>query len=305
MEIRLKFVWFVSSALLALVAADCTKFEFNKYDVDNYTEGINPYTTERPEYRVTPLVNCTAELAQNDGGDSSTCSFHRYSMGLIAHPRAVNETYIGHNYVMEEYLHVDPATEAHLLSLVQAANPPNITSGNLNATIVMNFTTNVDDQPDIPYKYTAFYGFTPTYICWNGTLAGCNSTDGLEGARIQACGLQWLDDKQYLLPPGQQKYKGRLSPLMIDGFLSFYQDYTHVHGSLADASADPWPTYDELAGNATVNQMDNETTGQVGGDDDDNDNGDSDDDKSSASIVDLSFFAFMGLATFVAISNCL
>ena len=83
MEIQLNFFLLISSALLALVSSECTKFEFNPDDRDEYSQGTNPYVVAREMYRVSTVVNCTSQLAQSVGGDDNdTCGFHRYSMGL-------------------------------------------------------------------------------------------------------------------------------------------------------------------------------------------------------------------------------
>ncbi|TGJ82785.1 hypothetical protein E0Z10_g5965 [Xylaria hypoxylon] len=287
MEIRLKFVLIISSALLALVTGECTTFEFNASD-HHYNVHPNPYTVQRERYRVSAVVNCTSQLAQSDGGtNSSTCGFHRYPMGLTTHSRAENWTFITPKETLIVNLAVDAATRAHIFSLVQAANPPNITSADFNATIVMNFTANPDTEPDLLPNESGFYGYTPTFICWNGTLSGCNSSDGLEGARIQACGLKWIDDTQYLLPTGQQQYAGRPTCFRVAQFAGYFT------ASTDDISLDPWPTYDELAGNATVNQ--NATANEMG-----DDNG-----ESSAWIKDVSFLTLMVLVGCSAIANCL
>ena len=84
--IRLRSVLAIGAALLVSVAGKCTNFNF---DVDAEPFAVeDPYTNPYPKYsgghfRVTPMVNCTAELAQSQGGNGSTCSFHRYAMGLI------------------------------------------------------------------------------------------------------------------------------------------------------------------------------------------------------------------------------
>ncbi|RWA06022.1 hypothetical protein EKO27_g9077 [Xylaria grammica] len=267
MRTRLKLV---GSALLALVAGECTNFELAAEDHDSYVHLTNPYNLNRDVFRVSALVDCTSEIAQSEGGaDSTTCGFHRYSMGLITHPRFENWTYVARNNVSIEYLEFETATTAHIFSLVQAANPPNITSADFNATIVMNFTTTPETEPDIPHDQSGLYVYWPSFICWNGTLSGCNPGDALEGARIQACGLQWLDDAQRFLPTGQQKYKGASHFIRATA------------KELPNLLPDPSPTYDESAGNATVNQ--NATTNQMG----------SDDDESSGWVKDVSFLTLI------------
>ncbi|KAI1421973.1 hypothetical protein F5Y12DRAFT_765069 [Xylaria sp. FL1777] len=283
MGIRHKLVLIISSALLALVASECTKFEFNENDHEDHVKSTNPYTIIRDMFRVSAVVNCTSQLA---GPDRKSCPFHHYSMGLISYPRLENWTYIyDPNALFIDGLHVDAATEAHIYSLVQAANPPNITSANFNATIVMNFTTNPQTEVNIPLNNSGFYVSMPPLICWNGTLSGCKSSDKLEGTRIQACGLQWLDDSQRLLPPGQQQYRGNQVRIQSAANVKFFKAYTD------DPSSDPWPTYDELAANATVNSS--SVANQTGP-------GDS---KSSASIKEISFVTLMVLISGSAIGN--
>ncbi|KAI0435275.1 hypothetical protein F5Y09DRAFT_293542 [Xylaria sp. FL1042] len=296
MEIRFGFVLLISSALSALVAGDCTKFEFNQDDHEHGS--TNPYTIERDMFRVSPIVNCTSLPAQN-GSDTnnSTCGFHRYSMGLLAYPRLENWTFVEGEGTFVTNLYVDADTRNHIFSLVQETNPPNITSGDFNATIVMNFTTTLDGEPNIPFNVSGFYGFLPLHICWNGTLSGCNGTDGLEGARVQACALKWQDDDQRLLSPGQQQYTDNRVGFRPAGFAPIYEAYTD------NPSSDPWPTYDELAPNATVYH--NATSNQTGNDDN-NDNGNgNDNDESSAWVKDVGFLTLMGLVSCSVISNWL
>ncbi|KAI1273580.1 hypothetical protein F5Y07DRAFT_252997 [Xylaria sp. FL0933] len=282
MEIRLGFVLLLSSTLSTLVAGDCTKFEFNPDDHGLSEE--NPYTIQRDMFRVSPIVNCTGQDANN-----STCGFHRYSMGLLTEPRLENWTFIEGEGILITELHVDTATRNHIFSLVQETNPPNITSGNFNETIVMNFTTTLEDEPNIPFNISGFYATIPLQICWNGTLSGCNGSDGLEGARVQACAPQWADDDQYLLPPGQQQYMNHMAIFRPANFARIFKAYTH------DPSADPWPTYDQLASNATANQ--NATSSQMGGD--------NNDDESSAWIKDVSLLTLMGVIGCSVIGNWL
>ncbi|KAI0548374.1 hypothetical protein F4679DRAFT_322060 [Xylaria curta] len=209
-EFSLKPVLAIGTALLVSVAGKCTNFNF---DVDAEPFGVekpytNPYPLYGPRFRVTPMLNCTSELAQSQGGNGSTCSFHRYPMGLIVFSEILNYTYTSPNSLEMYPLSLNADIKEHIFSLVQAANPPNITTADFNATIVLNYTTNPIDEPDFIVGKTGAYSFNPSMICYNGTLSGCDSSDGLDGARIQACGYEWIDDHQAVLPTGQQQYKG-------------------------------------------------------------------------------------------------
>ncbi|KAI1201211.1 hypothetical protein F5X97DRAFT_290712 [Nemania serpens] len=96
-------------------------------------------------------------------------------------------------------------------------------------------------------------------ICYNDTLSGCDS-GGLEGARIQACGYERIDDYQPLLPTGKQQYKG---------YVDFFPPIHPVN------ETDPQPTYAEAAGNATVNKIGKSTGDSTNnGDDANTDTGD-------------------------------
>ncbi|RWA14542.1 hypothetical protein EKO27_g580 [Xylaria grammica] len=280
-EIRLKSVLAIGAALLVSVAGECTNFNF---DVDAEPFGVedpytNPYPMYGPRFRVTPMLNCTSELAQSqggNGGNGSTCSFHRYPMGLIGKS-------------LELYpLPLDVDTREHIFSLVQAANPPNITTADFNATIVLNYTTNPIDEPDFHVGETGAYSFNPRLICYNGTLSGCDSSDGLEAARIQACGFEWIDDSQHLLPTGQQQYKG---------YVNFFPPIHPVN------ETDPQPTYADAAGNATVNKIGKPTGNSTNSGDDTNT--DTGDDTSEAWIKGTNFLALVNLVGLTVMANYL
>ncbi|KAI1298800.1 hypothetical protein F5Y03DRAFT_386517 [Xylaria venustula] len=201
------------------------KNKINRFVIqDFYT---NPYPSYGRRLRVTPTLNCTSQLAQSQGGNGSTCSFHRYSMGLF---EILNYTYTSPNSLEEYALPIDADTKKQILSLVLVANPPNITTADFNATI-----------PDFNVGGTGFYLFNPRMICYNGTLSGCDSSNGLEGARIQTC--------------GEQQYKG---------YVSFFPPITAAN------ETDPQPTYAEAAGNATVNKICNSTGNSTNSGDDTN-----------------------------------
>ncbi|KAI0474228.1 hypothetical protein F4859DRAFT_482368 [Xylaria cf. heliscus] len=289
-EIRLKSVLAIGTALLVSVAGKCTNFNF---DVDAEPFGVEePYTNPYPSYggrfRVTPMLNCTSELAQSQGGNGSTCSFHRYAMGLIVFSEILNYTYTSPNSLELYPLSLDANTTDHIFSLVQAANPPNITTADFNATIVLNYTTNPIDEPDFLVGETGAYSFNPRMICYNGTLSGCDISDGLEGARIQACGYEWVDDYQPLLPTGKQQYKG---------YVSFFPPIHPVN------ETDPQPTYAEAAGNATVNQIGKSTGNSTNNGDDTNK--DTGDDTSEAWIKGTNFLVLVTVVGLTVIDNCL
>ncbi|KAI1262656.1 hypothetical protein F5Y18DRAFT_396931 [Xylariaceae sp. FL1019] len=265
MVARLSSALLMGSVLLALVSGECTKFNYNPEDHWD-SDDTNPYTTLGARYRVTAAVNCTSELAQSQGGNGSTCTFHRYSMGLFAFPGIGNQTINEPSTSKVEPLDFDADTTAHIFSLVQAANPINITLVDFNETIVVNYTTNVVDEPDFLVGEHGYYQYTVTALCYNGTLSGCDNGDSLEGARIQICGSKWIDDKQPLLPPGQQQY---------DGYVEHQQLLpSDFNTNRTKWESDPRPTYAESAGNATVNQVSNSTNNSTGdGDDNENENG--------------------------------
>ncbi|KAI1149472.1 hypothetical protein F4825DRAFT_464108 [Nemania diffusa] len=275
-QIRLKSVLAIGAALLVSVAGKCTNFNFDAND-KSFAVGepyTNPYPLYGRNFRVTPMLNCTSELAQSQGGNGSTCSFHRYPMGLIVFSEILNYTYHSPSSLEIYPLALDVDTRNEIFSLVQAANPPNITRADFNMTIVLNYTTNPIDEPDFLVGHTGAYTFHPSMICYNGTLSGCDNNDVLEGARIQACGYEWIDDSQPLLPTGKQQYKG---------YVSFFPPIHPVN------ETDPQPTYAEAAGNATVNQIGTSTMNSTGnstnsGDDNNQDTGD---DTSEAWIKDL------------------
>ena len=106
---------------------------------------------------------------------------------------------------MIDHLPLDVDARAHVFSLVQAAKPPNITTTDFNVTIVMNYTTNLVDEPDFIVGKTGSYSFNLRQICYNGTLSGCDDSDEYltEGTWIQACDYEWIDDAQPRLPTGQ------------------------------------------------------------------------------------------------------
>ncbi|KAI0110754.1 hypothetical protein GGR51DRAFT_509771 [Nemania sp. FL0031] len=289
-EIRLKSVLAIGAALLVSVAGKCTDFNF---DVNAEPFGVeepykNPYPMYGPRFRVTPMLNCTYELAQSQGGNGSTCGFHRYPMGLIGFSEILNYTYTSPRSLQIYPLSLDAGTTEHIFSLVQAANPPNVTTADFNATIVMNYTTNPIDEPDFLVGETGSYSFNPRMICYNGTLSGCDSSDGLEGARIQACGYEWIDAYQPLLPTGKQQYKG---------YVNFFPPIHPVN------ETDPQPTYAEAAGNATVNQIGNSTGNST--DNGDGANQDTGDDTSEASIKGINLLALMAFVGLTAIDSYL
>ncbi|KAI1362172.1 hypothetical protein F5Y08DRAFT_312825 [Xylaria arbuscula] len=283
---------------VSIVAAKCTNFNFD-VDAESFESEepyANPYSTYGRSFRVTPMLNCTSELAQSQGGNGSTCSFHRYAMGLIVFSEVRNDTYTSPNSMYSYPLPLDADAREQIFSLVQAANPRNITTTDFNVTIVLNYTTNYIDEPDFHVGETGSYTFHPSMICYNGTLSGCDSdsdssSDGLvEGARIQACGYEWIDEYQPHLPTGEQQYKGYVSffPPIDPGF----------------NETDPQPTYAEAAGNATVNQA-GKTSGNmtVDGDGPNDDTGD--DDTSEAWSKETSLLALVILGGLAGIGNYL
>ncbi|KAI0197979.1 hypothetical protein F4808DRAFT_269618 [Astrocystis sublimbata] len=245
----------VGSTLLVMVAGDCNTFTFHAndvYDAPGYL--TNPYVQyATPFHQVSPAINCTSALAKKAGNDT-TCEFHRYAMGLRAQPEIANETFTPGNHRLE-LLKADEATRENIFSLVQAANPPNITRVNFNATVVINYTANAIDAPDFAVGQAGAHYFAHEIACCNGTVSECESGSRFEGQRLLVCGIRWLDDEQYLLPPGQQQYSGthQLIPMPTN---------------TSDAGKDPQPTYDEEAGNATAVQNMN-STGGSGTDDND------------------------------------
>ncbi|KAI0146261.1 hypothetical protein GGR57DRAFT_516903 [Xylariaceae sp. FL1272] len=190
MAARFRLALLIGSASLALVSGECTKFNYNPEDHWDYDD-TNPLISPGADYRVTAAVDCASELAQSQGGNGSTCTFQRYNMGLFVEP-----------------LFFDADKTAHLCSLVQAANPINITLVDFNQTSVFNYTTNEVDEPDFLVGEQGYYSYFLNTLCYNGTLTGCDESDNLEGARLQICGFKWIDDKQRFLPPGQQQYDG-------------------------------------------------------------------------------------------------
>ncbi|KAI1740292.1 hypothetical protein F4680DRAFT_448051 [Xylaria scruposa] len=276
-ELRLKPVLAIGTALLVSVAGKCTNFNF---DVDAEPFGVeepytNPYPLYGPRFRVTPMLNCTSELAQSQGGS-----------GMFS--EILNYTYTSPNSLETYPLSLNAEIKEQVFSLVQAASPPNITTADFNATIVLNYTTNPIDEPDFIVGTTGAYSFNPSLICYNGTLSRCDSSDGLEGARIQACGFEWIDDHQPLLPAGQQQYKG---------YVSFFPPIHSVD------ETDPQPTYAEAAGNATVNQMGRSTGNSTSNGDDTNT--DTGDDTSGAWIKGTNFLILMTLVGLSVIDNYL
>lgn len=305
-EVRLKSALAMGTALLVSAAAGtCTKFNFDVDAVPTSTE--DPYNNPYPNYAgpnfwVSPMVNCTAELAQSQagGGNGSTCGFHRYPMGLIVFSEVRSNTYTSPDSMYSDLLPLDLATREHIFSLVRAANPRNITTTDFNVTIVMNYTTNPVDEPDFLVGETGSYRFNPQKICYNGTLSGCDdrgndsSSDyGLvEGTRIQACGYEWIDEKQPHLPTGQQRYKG---------YVSLFPPIR------PDNKTDPQPTYAESAGNASVNQIDkppgDSTSGD--GDDDGNEGSAGDNDTSEAWMKSANLLALVALVGLTMVDNYL
>ncbi|KAI1108376.1 hypothetical protein F5Y14DRAFT_436384 [Nemania sp. NC0429] len=294
-KIRLESVLAIGTALLVVSVAAAGKCSNFNFDVDAEPFGgdgsqKNPYPTYGRHFRVTPMLNCTAELAQSqEGGDGNTCSFHRYPMGLIVFSEIQNSTYLSPNHVVSVPLSLDADTTEHILSLVQAANPPNITIADFNMTIVLNYTTNPTDEPDFHVGETGAYSFYPQMICYNGTLSGCDGSDGLDGARIQACGYEWADERQPLLPTGMQQYKG---------YVDFFPPIHPVN------ETDPQPTYAEAAGNATVNRV-GKSAGNSTNDGDEANTDTGGDDTSGAWMKGINFLALTTLVGLTVINNCL
>ncbi|KAI1172235.1 hypothetical protein F4777DRAFT_582177 [Nemania sp. FL0916] len=293
------------STLLTLAAGGCTKFDFNANDTDPNTGYRNPYLmASKPAFMVTPYINCTAELAQGQpelNNTTPSCGFDRYAMGLTLQPRLQTRTYPSGHVVQTLDLDISAATKASLIALVQGSNLPNASSADWNATTVVNYTT--VGYTNFPLGFHGFWEVQLGLVCWNGTLSGCDGENAngtaLEGARIQACAPQWLDDKQSVLPPGQQQY------LNVSQFVYVRDEYTPS----AFVEEGPLPTYDEAKGNATVVQMQmhNDTATPTGGDSSGGGGGGGGDgdDKSGAWSNGVSFANFVVLGMCAVISNYL
>ncbi|KAI1409492.1 hypothetical protein F5Y13DRAFT_91144 [Hypoxylon sp. FL1857] len=207
-------------ALLRLVVADCDNFDFT-----GSNEGVT--TTYNTTFRTSAWVNCTQEIAIQDGARRNSCEVHNPStVGLVVHPQI-------------DFPQVnDDETRRDIFSLVrEKASASALAVTNFNSTIVMNFTSDGTFYP--PIGQAGHSAFTPTLRCWDGVLSDCDDDDNLEGKATRVCGLAWLDSSDSQKPLGQQKYDG------IENF---------VQTDLGAGSPDPPPSYDSVADQATNDQ---------------------------------------------------
>ncbi|KAI1799221.1 hypothetical protein F4811DRAFT_123302 [Daldinia bambusicola] len=215
----------VAALLLPLAAADCDKFEFKgDFGRDGFT------TTLNQSIPVSQWKNCTADDAARSGDRNGTCKFHRYSMGLVVHPEI-------------RFIDFDSETQQHIFSLVrESARPSAAVATDFNATVVVNYTAS---HTDMPLGKAGYYAFTPIIRCWDGVLADCDDDDDdPEDANadklIRACGLAWLNDRQYQLEPGHQQYSGTETLVQSDG--------------PGNTEEEPQPRYDSVADQATASE---------------------------------------------------
>ncbi|KAG4220408.1 hypothetical protein PC116_g31113 [Phytophthora cactorum] len=225
-------VFSIAALLLPFAAADCEKFEFKG---DFGRDGF--ITTHNQSMPVSGWMNCTADNALQSGGRNGarngTCEFHHYSMGLVVHPEI-------------RFVNFDEETQEHIFSLIrESANPSSSIATDFNATIVMNYTT---VHTDVELGDAGHYAFTPNIRCWDGVLADCDDDDDdpedvNAGKLIRACGLVWMNDRQYQLSVGRQQYSGTESFVKTD--------------SPGNTEEEPQPKYDSVADQATAVNKDN------------------------------------------------
>jgi hypothetical protein len=224
---------FIAIALLPLVGAKCTGFNFT--DTTHGNDGWT--TTYNTTFPVTNTVKCTAELAASDrsSGNSNnnrTCAVHRYAAGLVLHPEV-------------RLIAADNTSAERIYALVRrGASAKAAASTNFNTTVVANYTAM---ETGIHVSQMGYIGFTPYIRCFEGTLSGCTDEDGdgnaqFDGKGVTVCGLDWLRDDQAVLEPGKQLYNG------IEGI---------VQTSTVSGQQEPQPRYEDVASLQTFSDDEN------------------------------------------------
>ncbi|KAF5971274.1 endoribonuclease L-PSP [Fusarium coicis] len=176
---------------------------------------------DRVDIRVTELVNCTAERANEKGDNRGNCRIQRSKIGIIA-----NSTITKTN---NEPLDTSLENKKIILEAVRdVADSKAMEYVNLQQLAVIPYR---NSYWAIPKGKRGYWVWAPDMNCWPGALNDCGNDDDLDDTEVVVCGFR-IDTKGS--NESDAEYRGRV------GFGEDNDPKSRIKPGVR-----PWPDYED------------------------------------------------------------
>ncbi|KAL7756792.1 hypothetical protein ACKLNR_013785 [Fusarium oxysporum f. sp. zingiberi] len=216
-----------SATAVSLSRRDCKSFDLSGTGRKGWSRMGQPI-------RVSEIVNCTAERANENGDGKGNCNIQRYRMGIIANA-TINST-DGATYQVPAPANLNTSMtnkKAIIKALKKDAGPlENVT---LDRLIVLPFTVPFNATPNGTYGY---WTFAPAMQCWRGYPKDCDGDleEDLDGYPAMVCGFRL---KSNGTDENGTSYEGNVSFVERD-----------EEDALIKSEIRPWPEFNRARGMA-------------------------------------------------------